>query len=573
MAKNAAQERLRDPDFISTFSLRALSHRLPLLWPAPPDIPPSPKRRYLSQYRYLGFQDLEDPEVLSNLSPFDILLRLVDFSPLEPVLAQKLYAPSARGRTPFHPVSLFLLHGWQRVNNWKRTQTLANLRNPRYRDYATRFGFREGIYPSESGMRYFETTLGKGELEDLLVQSMNLVYQGFLSPEALEQGLVAVDGMIHDAASRQRCTAVQESCYQPSPRPCPAKEKGRRGCDCTTPACAKRCRHAPPRDPEARYVWYTGSNKASSPNIPSKESNQPNSTLGKEEHTRGEGRYGYRSISFQLCDPRWRTNWVLSSDFQPANAPEEPTATERLKKLPHHYPWLRIKAVAGDSAFGYEPFLNQVYALGAKRIIDLRSHDSDKDATLWPLRGYDGQGRPLCPFGYCLLANGHDSRRRRHKWVCFHTCKRGNQLRVKLEGVNYPPQGCPYLERPHGLVRNVARSFEDGSVRLVRDLPFGSPRWKYLYHQGRNAAEARNSAMKAWDLKRLSVFGWERSRANITLAHLWLNLTNLARLVKEATTAEFAQYSVVNSFMLPKNKYEPPRIECISIASRPRDSP
>lgn len=337
--------------------------------------------------------------------------------------------------------------------------------------------------------------------------------------------------MIHDAASRQRCTTVQESCYQPAPRPCPAREeKGRRGCDCATPACATRCRHAPSRDPEARYVWYTGSNQPGSPNTPS----SSNAQNQRAERPHGEGHYGYRSVSFQLCDPRWRTHWVLSSDFLPANAPEEPTATERLKKLPDEYPWLHINAVAGDSALGHEPFLSQIYALDAKRIIDLRSHDSDKDVSQWLLRGYDKKGRPLCSFGYPLNANGHDSQRKRHKWACFHTCKRGTEPQVKLE--EHPPQECPYLELPHGLVINVALSFEDGSLRLVRDLPVGSSQWKYLYHQGRNASESRNSSLEDWGLKRLPVFGRARSHANIVMADLWLNLTTLARLVKEANT-------------------------------------
>ncbi len=536
---SAAQERLHDPAFLQRFSMPTLSSHLPLLWPTPPDTPPSPKRRYRSHYRYPGFQDLWEPGTWSSLSFFDIVLRLVDFSPMEAVLAQKLYAPSARGKTPFHPVSLFLLNAWQRVNNWSRTQTIANLQNSHYKDYAARFGFQMGTYPTEGGLRYFETVLGNKEPEDLLTQSMNLV-KDFLSQEALKQGLVGVDGMIHDAASRQRCTTVRESCYQPAPRPCPAKEeKGRQGCDCVTPACATRCQHAPSRDCVARYVWYSGSNQTDSPNT----SGPSNAQNPKGDRLHGEGHYGYRSVSFQICDPRWRTHWVLSSDFLPANAPEEPTATRRLAQLPYEYPWLPINVVAADSAMGHEPFLSQVYDMGAKRVIDLRAHDSDRDVSQWPLRGYDKKGRPLCPFGYGLLGNGHDSQRKRHKWACFHACTRDTEPRAKLDEGTYPPIDCPHLERHHGLVMNVARNFEDGSTRLVRDLPVGSPQWEYLYHQGRNASESRNSSMEAWGLKRLSVFGQPRSRANIVLADLWRNLLTLARLVKEANTVVQARDS------------------------------
>lgn len=96
-----------------------------------------------------------------NLSDFDLLLRLVDFSGLRPVLAHLLGWQSGRGREPFDPVSFFLLVGWQIANQWKRSQTLKNLADDRYADYASWFGFRNGVYPTEGGMRTFLTTLGR----------------------------------------------------------------------------------------------------------------------------------------------------------------------------------------------------------------------------------------------------------------------------------------------------------------------------------------------------------------------------------------------------------------------------
>ena len=47
--------------FVAHCSLAGLRDRLPLLWPAPPDLPPSPKRSYRSHYVYRGWQDLGDP--------------------------------------------------------------------------------------------------------------------------------------------------------------------------------------------------------------------------------------------------------------------------------------------------------------------------------------------------------------------------------------------------------------------------------------------------------------------------------------------------------------------------------
>jgi hypothetical protein len=61
--------------------------------------------------------------------------------------------------------------------------------------------------------------------------------------------------------------------------------------------------------------------------------------------------------------------------------------------------------------------------------------------------------------------------------------------------------------------------------------------WKALYHRPRNASEGRNAAFEKWGLKRLSVFGQPRARATIMLADVWLNLTTLARIIREVTLA------------------------------------
>lgn len=198
------QTRQQHSEFVARCRFTALRPHLPLLWPAPPDLPPSPKRRYRSQYAYLGAEDLDSPGVWDDRSDFELLLRLVDFSPLRPVLAQLLGWTSAQGWTPFGPVSLFLLCGWQLTQQWNRATTLQNLAKSDYAAVRRRLGFQEGIYPTEGGLRYFLTVVW-------------------------EQVTVCPDGMLHLAAARMRRTTVAETCY---------------------------------RDPEARYVWYSGSNGA-----------------------------------------------------------------------------------------------------------------------------------------------------------------------------------------------------------------------------------------------------------------------------------------------------------------------
>ena len=71
----------------------------------------------------------------------------------------------------------------------------------------------------------------------------------------------------------------------------------------------------------------------------------------------------------------------------------------------------------------------------------------------------------------------------------------------------------------------------------MRDVPVGTPAWKKLYHRRRNAVESRNAAFENWDLKRVPFFGLPRVKALIFQADVWLNLTTLARLVREATAA------------------------------------
>jgi hypothetical protein len=173
-------------------------------------------------------------------------------------------------------------------------------------------------------------------------------------------------------------------------------------------------------------------------------------------------------------------------------------------------------------------------------VIDLRAHQTDRDKALWPLRGYDDKGRPVCAFGYPFTSNGFDFQKRRHKWFCGRACQNGCKPVVAIQDLPDRPSECPYLHTnsDHGQVLNVGFSFQnDGSCRLVRDVAFGSPTWKRLYHRARNATESRNATCQRWDLKRLPVYGEPRGKAFIFLADVWANLSTLIRLFREATAA------------------------------------
>ena len=557
------QTRAQDRAFVQQCNLMQLRQQLPLRWPTPAGQPPSPKKSYRSLYHYPWGEVCRDPgqvQAWLALGDFDLALRLVDFSGLRPVLAQRLGWKSGRGWEPFDPVSFFLLYLWQTSNRWTRQEMLNHLAEERYADFAAWFGFRNGVVPTEGGMRYFLTRLGSqseasGEqvrvelegnqtavpvqqLNQLLLQAVGLVRQaGLLSPTAWEQALVCPDGQIHDAASCVRCTCVSESCYQPCdpqhPRGCPAKAKDRQGCACDTQACAQVCRHATPRDREARFIVYTASNQ--SPDSPNAAA-----PSDKTDPEHGKPRYGYRSLPLRLADPDRRFSLTLLDDLRPANLHEDLPAAALLRQLPQDYPDLHIDAVAGDAAFGFDLFLHTVYAyLHARRVVDCRAHASDGDHQHWVTRGYDDHGRPLCPFGYTFSSFGFDRQRARHKWACDKACRKHLPPGVALPQVTYPPDECPYLpeEHRHGRVINVPETFSDGSLRLVRDVPLGSSAWKSLYHRARNAVESRNASFQAWGFKRLSVFGLLRAKAAIFLTDVLDTLSTLARLVREATQA------------------------------------
>jgi len=97
---------------------------------------------------------LGDPSVLASKSDFEIALALIDFSPLERVLAQH-YVPSRKGQVPFHPVSLFLTLCLRRELglSWRATARL--LASPHGANWRVLFGFAEG--PTPSACRHFRS--------------------------------------------------------------------------------------------------------------------------------------------------------------------------------------------------------------------------------------------------------------------------------------------------------------------------------------------------------------------------------------------------------------------------------
>ena len=72
--QTAIQKRAHNQKALAPFALSHLGPRLPLRFPRDPTLPPSPKHRYRSDYRYLGAERLDDPQYWETHSSFDIAL-------------------------------------------------------------------------------------------------------------------------------------------------------------------------------------------------------------------------------------------------------------------------------------------------------------------------------------------------------------------------------------------------------------------------------------------------------------------------------------------------------------------
>jgi len=524
--QTAIQKRAHNPEALAPFALANLGPRVPLCFPLDPVLPPSPKHTYRSHYQYLGAEGVDD---MASLSSFDVALRLVDYANLEPLLAAHIYVPSAKGQVPFHPVSMYLLHLYRRERDLPRTETLRILKSKEGLELRQRLGFGEAL-PSESGLRYFEKQITPELRWEINALQVEMFYQAGLLPTRPDEErklTLSFDGMLHDARSRMRCAHVRARCYQPAPRPCPAREEGKRGCDCTTPACAQVCCHGTPFDPEARLVVYTGNNKRATGN--------PNTPTEKKDRSPLPRRlvYGYYSYAGQILDEALATYWVLPAAWGAATTDDRTLFPANFSALQRRFPWLRIRAVVADAGAGYQCCLDPIWEAGALRLVDIRADKKDNDLQTQLRRGYNDQGYPLCPFGYACHPNGHDYERRLTKWRCAKTCRKDPQR---------PAPDCDYLNAhyKHGYTTTVGRTHADGTVRLAREIAYGSPTWDKLYHR-RNCAESRNSILQRLGLKHLPVHGSPRAYSEILLGDFIANQHTLVRLVREATALLPAQ--------------------------------
>ncbi len=532
----AEERRLYVPHFLEVFEWALLREHLPLQMAPVADVPQWLGRGCRSYYQWLPPATTLSSKDWRGLDEFDVILRLFDFSAWRPIFAQRFR--SHLGPPPFDPLSVGLGLLLARARDWspgKLTQELNS--QERGRGYCRRLGISWDDIPSASTFRAARNTLTEEhfrQCEQSLVAAL-LAYQlipthSTFPGDPPERGVsLALDSQLVAARSHMRCHHQNPRCFGPvALRECAARAAGHAGCACDTPACRAYCQQATPRDPDAAYVYYTGSNQ------PAAENAAPDTSPA----TKGKHHFGYKSKACNVVDDRLFTLWPLTGEFVPANRNDHLQTLPSLQDVQTRYPQLPIGEILGDAGEGFDEILRFVYQdLHAVRTITPRQHATDKDVGRCLNRGYDDQGVPLCPHGYQLRCNGHNYATQQTKWVCRQRCILHPQPDVHPQPPEHRP-ACPYRdpEHPLGLTVTVGLTLPDGSLRLARDHAQASPTWQ-LRHGRQSYSESRNAGQERRRLKRSPCFGQANSAKAMLGGDILILLGNIARFVREASIA------------------------------------
>lgn len=547
---SAAQRRRLSPGFVEAFHWEAIRPRLPFRPRRMGETARWAGRECRSYYRWLAPDDIHTAADLTGLDDFDLALRLVDFTPWRAYFGQRF--KSQFGPPPFDPLSIGLAGILAVERDWDWERLVSELHSPeRGAGYCLRLGFAGDDLPCPSTLRmaYRHTPIDWFQAcQDSLAQAFMdcglIPTQATFPDDPPGRGVsISTDCQLIAARSRMKCRHQTPLCSLPAAkRPCPAREAGKEGCLCDTDACREHCRFATPRDPDAAYVYYSGSNQPKhTPNTPT--------DPAKAKSPSGKHYFGYKSKAFNIVDDRLSAIWSLTGPFTAANVNDHLLTIPGFNALRRRFPTLPIGEVLGDAGEGVEDVLRYVHDdLKALRTIALRHADGDDDLLTCLKRGFDDKGTPLCPHGYRLSYNGHDYERGITKWVCRLKCSHQATPDMTLsqtETLPAPParEFCPFHDPDHllGYITSVGLALpkdvpNGGQIRLARDLPVDSATWKL--RMGRQSySESRNAAQARRDLKRAPWFGLTNAHKATIIGDTLSILFNLSRFVREATLA------------------------------------
>ncbi len=549
----AAERRLLVNNLVTFFQWTAVLPLLPFRLVVPANIPPWQPRRCRSFYTWLPPDDIQPAADLEGLDDFDLILRLFDFSAWRPILAQRF--ASHLGPPPFDPVSLGLGILLARWRMWHWSDLLTELHScERGEGYCQRLGFEPTDLPAESTFRMALADTQEGWMSQCADSlALGLMAYGLIPTHSTFPGdppqrgvSLALDSQLVAARSHMRCRYQNDACFRPpKERHCAARKEGKEGCACDTEACLPHCRYSTARDPQATYVFYSGSNQHATPPHRPVASQAAKNDTGKPT-PRGKHHFGYKSKAFNVVDDRLFTYWPLPGPFAPANRNDHLQTLPGLQDLRRRFPALRIGELMGDAGEGKDEILRYVHDdLKALRTIALFPHPGDNNPLVCLRRGYDAQGIPLCTHGYRLAFNGHDYQRGDSKWVCHQRCRHRSTPDIVLPAptnqaspATNTASACPYRDPAHplGYLVVVNTALPNGDLRLARDLKVGSPTWK-LRIARQSYAESRNAQQTRRQLKRSPWYGQANSTKASTLGDLLACALNVARFVREATQA------------------------------------
>ena len=547
----AAERRLLIPNFVELFRWETIRPLLPLQLPTPGDPPAWQERTCRSYYQWLPPDDIHSSADLVGLDPFDLCLVLFDFSPWRPYFGVRF--KSHFGSPGFDPLSLGLAMLLARYRSWNWATLASELRQAnRGHDYRRSLGFVKNDLPCASTFRMACQNTPENWLrtcQDSLLHAFlayGLVPSHSTFPEdPSDRGVsISTDCQLIASRSHMLCRHQVPACSEPAAsRACPAREAGKEGCACDTPACSPHCRFATSRDPQAAYVYYSGSNQpgptcaahvpgAGNPNA-SKDPKQAAAPYGKHH-------FGYKSKAFNIVDDRLFTLWPITGPLTPANRNDHLLTIPGFQDLRIRFPDLSIGEVLGDAGEAHEVVLSYVHSdLHALRTIRIRHAEGDDQPLTCLQRGYDQNGTPLCPLGYRLSCNGHDYQHQTTKWVCRQKCIHQSQADILLSPETQAPRSaCPFADPAHplGMSLTIGLSLPDGSIRLARDMQVGSDTWKL--RMGRQSySESRNASQARRNLKRSPAFGLANTAKATLMGDTLSLLLTLARFVQEASFA------------------------------------
>ena len=557
----AAERRLLVPNFMPLFRWEAIRPLLPFRLPTPGDPPAWQGRWCRSCYHWLAPASRFSSADLAGMQLFDLCLLLLDFSAWRPYFGSRF--KSRFGPPPFDPLSLGLAMFLACHRSWDWATLVSELRHPeRGRFYRQALGFREDDLPSLSTFRMaFQHTPENWfyACQDSLL--LAFMAYGLVPTHATFPGdppqsgiSLSTDCQLIEARSHMLCLHQVPACSEPAAaRSCPARTANKQGCKCDTPACREHCRFATFRDPQATYVYYSGSNQsghtcathlpgAPVPAAAVAHPGNPNTHKDPKQRSApyGKHHFGYKSKAFNILDDRLFTFWPITGPFTPSNCNDNLLTLPGLKNLRRRFPNLTIGEYLGDSAEGFDDILRTLHSdWHALRTIRIRHAYNDDQPLTCLQRGYDQNGAPLCPLGYRLSCNGHDFSHHSTKWVCRQKCIHQPQPDILISQKTQDSRSaCPHADPAHplGLSVTIGLSLPDGSLRLARDMQVGSKLWKLRI--GRQSyAESRNASQAHRRLKRSPFFGLLNSSKATTISDTLSIMLNLARFIQEASLA------------------------------------